>query len=122
MEVIKMEAKEGLELKNSIELLKQTQNNDQKTICELKKEIKEIKKIQDEMDKSYTNSLQSIQLDMRDMKNDFKNNREDIKAIMKQVQKITEAPQKMNREIKIGVIVAILSSLGTAAITFLFKR
>lgn len=121
-EVIKMEDKEILKLSNEIKLLNQSRENDQKTIEELKSEIKNIKSKQDEMDKNYTNSLQSIQLDMRDMKNDFKNNREDIKTIMKQVQKITEDPQKMNREIKIGVIVAILSSLGTAAITFLFKR
>ena len=121
-EVIKMEDKEILKLSNEIKLLNQYRENDKKTIEELKDEIKNIKSKQDEMDKNYTNSLQSIQLDMRDMKNDFKNNRDDIKTIMKQVQKITEDPQKMNREIKIGVIVAILSSLGTAAITFLFKR
>lgn len=121
-EVIKMEDKEILKLSNEIKLLNQSRENDQKTIEELKGEIKNIKNKQEEMDKSYTNSLQAMQLDMRDIKNDFKNNREDIKTIMDQVKKLTEDPQKVNREIKIGVIVAILSSLGTAAITFLFKR
>ena len=44
-EVIKMEDKEILKLSNEIKLLNQSRENDQKTIEELKSEIKNIKSI-----------------------------------------------------------------------------